>query len=69
MPDAFMRRAAKECFGVELGDLFAVGMVFVSTDSAAETQATQAIEEVLIARNRSQRRELSVLVISPRHLL
>jgi len=50
MPDAFMRNAASETCGVELGDLFAVGMVFLSTDPSVEADAISAIEAVLNSR-------------------
>ena len=50
MPDAFMRHAASEACGVELGDLFAVGMVFLSTDPSVEAEAVAAIEAVLNSR-------------------
>ena len=50
MPDAFMRHAASEACGVELGDLFAVGMVFLSTDPSVEAEAVSAIEAVLNSR-------------------
>ena len=50
MPDGFMRRAAKDAIGVELGDLFAVGMLFLSNDSDTEAQARKAIEDALNSR-------------------
>ena len=50
MPDGFMRHAAKEAIGVELGDLFAVGMLFLPNDSDAETQAVEAIDDALNSR-------------------
>ena len=50
MPDGFMRHAAKEAIGVELGDLFAVGMLFLPNDSDAETQAVKAIDDALNSR-------------------
>ena len=50
MPEAFMRHAASEACGVELGDLFAVGMVFLSTDPSVEAEAVSAIEAVLNSR-------------------
>ena len=50
MPEAFMRHAASEACGVELGDLFAVGMVFLSTDPSVEAEAISAIEAVLNSR-------------------
>ena len=50
MPDGFMRHAAKEAIGVELGDLFAVGMLFLSNDADAEMQAVKAIEVALNSR-------------------
>ena len=50
MPDSFMRRTAKGAIGVELGDLFAVGMLFLSNDSDAEAHAVKAIEHALSSR-------------------
>ena len=50
MPDAFMRRAAKDAIGVELGDLFAVGMLFLPNDSDAEAQAVEVINDALNSR-------------------
>ena len=51
MPDAFMRRAAQEATGADLGALFAVGMLFLSSDAADETRVTKAIEDILQAHN------------------
>ena len=50
MPDAFMRNAASEACGLELDDLFAVGMVFLSPDPSVEAEAISAIEAVLNSR-------------------
>ena len=50
MPDRFMRRAAKDAIGVELGDSFAVGMLFLSNDSDVEAHAVKAIEHALSSR-------------------
>ena len=45
------RRAAKDAIGVELGDLFAVGMLFLSNDSDAATHAVKAVEHALSCGN------------------
>ena len=53
MPDDFMRRAAIDACGVELGDFFAVGMVFLSADDSTEAEAIREIEDVLRSRRLS----------------
>jgi glutamate synthase (NADPH/NADH) large chain len=49
MPDAFMRSEAKAVLGVELGERYAVGMVFLSQDSERQTVAREAMEAALKA--------------------
>jgi glutamate synthase (NADPH/NADH) large chain len=49
MPDAFMRSEAKAVLGVELGNRYAVGMVFLSQDSERQTVAREAMEAALKA--------------------
>jgi len=47
MPDAFMRREASACFGVELGQHYAVGMIFMGQSAEAQTAAKGAVEKGL----------------------
>ena len=47
MPDAFMRAQAKETLGTDLGDHYAVGMLFLSQDPALQTQAREAMTSAL----------------------
>ena len=49
MPDAFMRSEAKAVLGVELGERYAVGMVFLSQDSERQRVAREAMEAALKA--------------------
>ena len=49
MPDAFMRSEAKAVLGVELGERYAVGMVFLSQDSERQRVAREAMEAALNA--------------------
>ncbi|WP_136247374.1 glutamate synthase large subunit [Halomonas borealis] len=50
MPEAFMRAAAKESLGVELGRRFAVGAIFLPDDDAREAAARETLERELEAR-------------------
>ncbi|SFU58579.1 glutamate synthase large subunit [Halomonas korlensis] len=50
MPDAFMRHAAREALGVELGERYAVGVVFLPDDDARETRGREALETELAQR-------------------
>ncbi|MDZ7854422.1 MAG: glutamate synthase large subunit [Halomonas sp.] len=50
MPDAFMRDVAKESLGVELGEYFAVGVVFLPDDDAREARGRETLEVELGAR-------------------
>ena len=49
MPDAFMRSEAQAALGVELGDHYAVGMVFLSQDGERQEVARKAMEDALEA--------------------
>ena len=49
MPDAFMRSEAKAALGVDLGEHYAVGMVFLSQDSERRQQARRTLESALEA--------------------
>ena len=49
MPDAFMRSEAQAALGIELGDHYAVGMVFLSQDGERQEVARKAMEEALEA--------------------
>ncbi|MCE8011114.1 glutamate synthase large subunit [Halomonas daqingensis] len=49
MPEAFMREAAAEALDVELGELFAVGAVFLPDDDAKEARARGILEGELRA--------------------
>ncbi|MFE8072852.1 glutamate synthase large subunit [Marinobacteraceae bacterium S3BR75-40.1] len=48
-PDAFLRKAAKDTFNTDLGDLYAAGMIFLSPDEAKAEQARKVLEEKLTA--------------------
>ncbi|MCK2184610.1 glutamate synthase large subunit [Halomonas getboli] len=50
MPEAFMRAAAKEALGVELGARFAVGSIFLPDDDAREAHSRETLERELEAR-------------------
>ncbi|TDO12499.1 MULTISPECIES: glutamate synthase large subunit [Halomonas] len=50
MPDAFMRDVAKESLGVELGEHFAVGVVFLPDDDAREARGRETLVAELEAR-------------------
>ena len=49
MPDAFMRSEAKAALGAELGEHYAVGMVFLSQDSERRQQARSTMGSALEA--------------------
>ena len=51
MPDQFMRQVAKPATGRELGPQYAVGMLFLAPDPAANQAARAAVEAVLHARD------------------
>ena len=44
MPDSFMRAQAKSALGVDLGEHYAVGMMFLSQDSGLQQVAREAME-------------------------
>jgi glutamate synthase (NADPH/NADH) large chain len=48
-PDAFLRAAAKSDLGVELGDRYAVGMVFLSKEPAQAAAAREVLNNELVA--------------------
>ncbi|MDR5867241.1 glutamate synthase large subunit [Halomonas koreensis] len=50
MPEAFMREVARESLGVELGERFAVGAIFLPDDDAREAHARDTLEAELRAR-------------------
>jgi len=50
MPEAFMRQIAQETLGVELGERFAVGAVFLPDDDARAGKACDTLEGELRAR-------------------
>ncbi|QEA37958.1 glutamate synthase large subunit [Pistricoccus aurantiacus] len=50
MPRAFFREVAREALEVELGDNFAVGVVFLPDDDAREAQGRDVLETELTAR-------------------
>ncbi|WP_254276599.1 glutamate synthase large subunit [Halomonas sp. 3H] len=50
MPEAFMRQVAQETLGVELGERFAVGAVFLPDDDARAEKACDTLEGELRAR-------------------
>lgn len=45
IPESFFRGVAKQQFGTELSDKFAVGMTFLSTDDAKAAKARQVLEQ------------------------
>ena len=49
MPDAFMRAEAKAVLGVDLGEHYAVGMLFLSQDETLQQAAREAMESALMA--------------------
>ncbi|GED41643.1 glutamate synthase large subunit [Cobetia marina] len=51
MPDGFMRQIARETLGLELGERYAVGTLFLPNDDAREQAARDAFESALTARN------------------
>ncbi|WP_110666864.1 glutamate synthase large subunit [Salinicola halophilus] len=55
MPTAFMRDVAREALDAELGERFAVGVVFFPDDDALETEARNVVEAELDARGLSVR--------------
>ncbi|GHC24123.1 glutamate synthase large subunit [Aidingimonas halophila] len=55
MPTGFMRAVAQESLGVELGDGFAVGSIFLPDDDARERRARDVLESELQARGLSVR--------------
>ncbi|MCH8499330.1 MAG: glutamate synthase large subunit [Marinobacter sp.] len=48
-PDAFLRSAAKEALGKELGELYAVGQVFLNPDPAKAAAGRATLEQHLVA--------------------
>ena len=46
-PDAFLRKAAQEATGKKLGDLFAVGQIFLSRDEGRASHARSVVERCL----------------------
>ena len=49
MPDAFMRAEAKAALDVDLGEHYAVGMLFLSRDEALQQASRKAMEAALIS--------------------
>jgi glutamate synthase (NADPH/NADH) large chain len=49
MPDAFMRAEAKAALDVDLGEHYAVGMLFLSRDEALQQASRKAMETALIS--------------------
>ena len=47
MPDRFMRKVAKAQLGKELGNHYAVGMIFMGQSAAAQEQARAAVDSAL----------------------
>ena len=47
MPDAFMRAGAKAALGVDLGQHYAVGMMFLSRDGARQARSRESITQAL----------------------
>ena len=45
-PDAFLRSAAKDC-GIDLGEFYACGMVFLNREKTQEEQAVKQLENEL----------------------
>jgi len=50
MPDAFMRKVAKEALGVTLGERYAVGAIFLPDDDAREAHGRETLVAELEAR-------------------
>ncbi|WP_431024411.1 glutamate synthase large subunit [Halomonas sp. H5] len=50
MPESFMREVARETLGVDLGDRFAVGAIFLPDDDEREAHARQVLSAELEAR-------------------
>ncbi|CBV43637.1 glutamate synthase large subunit [Halomonas elongata] len=50
MPESFMREVAREALGVELGERFAVGSIFLPDDDAREAQGRETLEAELTKR-------------------
>ncbi|MGM0693730.1 MAG: glutamate synthase large subunit [Pseudomonadota bacterium] len=50
MPDAFMREVAREALGIELGEHYAVGVVFLPDDDAREARGRETLVAELEAR-------------------
>ncbi|ATJ84148.1 glutamate synthase large subunit [Halomonas beimenensis] len=50
MPEGFMREIAKESLGIELGERFAVGAIFLPDDDAREARGRETLEAELEAR-------------------
>ncbi|MCW4149691.1 glutamate synthase large subunit [Halomonas sp. 18H] len=50
MPDAFMRDMAREALGIELGERYAVGSVFLPDDDAREAHCRETLEGELTRR-------------------
>ena len=48
MPDKFMRTAARECFGVDLGEHYGVGQIFLSPDPDTAQAARLATEAAIV---------------------
>ena len=51
MPDAFMRAQAKALFDRDLGEHYAVGMLFMGRSPAQQQAAREAVQEALAANN------------------
>ena len=49
-PDGFLRAVAKEQFGVDLGQHYAVGQIFMSHDAAAAANERATVERCLVER-------------------
>ncbi|MEC8112167.1 MAG: glutamate synthase large subunit, partial [Pseudomonadota bacterium] len=47
MPDAFMRAGAKAALGVDLGQHYAVGMMFLSRDGARQARSRESMTQAL----------------------
>lgn len=50
-PDAFLRRIAKENWGINLPDIYAVGMIFLSQDTKLRANEQRYLEDALTQRN------------------
>jgi len=49
LPDSFLRALAEEHFSVQLGELYGVGQIFLSTDTARAAEERSILESVLVA--------------------